>query len=283
MNSRQNPILRSLASLTVVLVTFTAKTARAQGASGAAVSSPVTPIEREQHQEAQLLQRHKPFYFAYGNPNSKIQVSFKTPLLNKFPLYFGYTQLMFWRLRENSVPFKDMTFNPEFFYRFYLNPSSTLRSIDAGFWGHNSNGKAGSVSRSYNTRYVRFNLEKEGHRWTTRANIQLQYLYGFDQTNAEVHRYNEQIQYFVGPLLMNLTFVQLFDGWFDKSEISLDVIPGGKFAQDWDHGGYQLSWSFRLGGVNLTPSFYLQYYHGFAETLLNYNERVDAFRGGIIF
>ena len=273
---KMNSYLRPFVSLSVVLVTFTGWTALAQTSGGSAVSSPTTPIEREQRKEAQLLQRHKPFYFAYGDPNSKLQLSFKSPLLNKYPLYFGYSQIMFWALGANSKPFRDMTYNPELFYRFYLHDDSVVRSIDAGLFGHNSNGKAGAASRSYDTKYVRFNLEKEGHRWTTRANIQLQYLHGFDPTNRDIQAY-------VGPVVMNLTFIQLFDGWFDKSEVSLDLIPGGKFAEKVDFGGYQLAWSFRLGAINLTPAFYLQYYHGFAETLLNYNQRVDEFRGGIVF
>jgi hypothetical protein len=46
--------------------------------------------------ETDILQRHNPFYFAYGHELSKIQVSFKTPLVRDWQLYFGYTQLMFW-------------------------------------------------------------------------------------------------------------------------------------------------------------------------------------------
>lgn len=279
--------LRPFVSATVFALTFSAWTAYAQNAGGPGVSSATSsgnsPIEREQYKETKLLQRHKPFYFAYGDPNSKLQLSFKVPLLTKYPLYFGYTQLMFWALNKNSMPFHDQTFSPELFYRFYLDESNIVRSIDAGFWGHNSNGKGGDVSRSYNTRYVRLNMEKEGRNWTTRANVQLQYLFGYDETNREVHENNKQIKNYVGPLSVNLTFVQLFDGWFDKSEISLSLTPGGKLADRWDHGGYQASWSFRLGAINLTPAFYLQYYHGYAETLLNYNQRVDEFRGGVVF
>lgn len=235
-----------------------------------------SPIQTDEHQEKALLQRHHPFYFAYGQPLSKLVFSFKTPLIRDQPLYFGYTQSMFWALREHSKPFRDLTYNPELFYRWSFHEMGMLKSIDFGLWAHDSNGKAGADSRSYNNHYLRFNFEKQGRRWTTRFSTQLAYLYSFDPTNKDIQRY-------ISPLSLNLSFVQLFDSWIDKSEVALQVSPGGKFANHWETGGYQLSWSFRLGTFKLVPSFYLQYYRGFAETLLNYNERVTEFRGGLIF
>lgn len=233
-------------------------------------------IAGEERKEQSILQRHHPFYFAYNAHLSKMQVSFKSPLLTDWPVYFGYTQQMFWATNEKSAPFRDNTYNPEFFYRWNIKKDVWLNSIDFGPLSHNSNGKAGEDSRSYNAHYVRFNFEKAGHSWTTRASAQLAYFDSFDPTNKDIQDY-------VGPLSLNLTFVQLFDGWFDKSEISLLAAPGGKFAQRWDYGGYQLSWSFRLGGVHLVPAFYLQYYRGYAETLVNYAQKVDMFRAGVVF
>jgi phospholipase A1 len=235
-----------------------------------------TPIEHNDKEEQSLLQRHHPFYFAYGQPLSKLELSFKTPIVKTWPLYFGYTQYMFWALKEDSKPFRDLTYNPELFYRFNMKGAGALKSMDLGLWMHDSNGKSGDDSRSYDSNYVRFNFEREGRRWTTRAALQLAYLHGFDPTNRDIQTY-------ISPLSMSVSFIQLFDSWVDKSEVALQASPGGKFAQDWNHGGYQLSWSFRFGGLQLVPAFYLQYYRGFAETLLNYNERVNEFRAGVIF
>jgi outer membrane phospholipase A len=227
-------------------------------------------------EEESLLQRHHPFYFAYGSGLSKLQLSFKTPVMRDWPLYFGYTQLMFWEVGEKSSPFRDLNYNPEFFYRFDLKNAGVLKSIDLGAWEHNSNGRAGDTSRSLDTNYVRFNLEKAGLRWTTRMSTQLSYMHGFDSANRDIQKY-------VGPLSFHISFIQLFDSWVDKSEVSLQASPGGKFANRWDYGGYQVSWSFRVGKIKLIPAFYLQYYRGFAETLLNYDQRVDQFRVGVIF
>jgi outer membrane phospholipase A len=239
--------------------------------------SPQIDVKKKVDREDQsVLQRHRPFYFAYGNPVSKLQVSFKTPIVRDWPLYFGYTQFMFWALTEKSKPFRDLTYNPELFYRLDKR-WGLLSSVDFGIFAHNSNGKGGKDSRSLDEQYVRLNFDHEGRRWMTRFAVQGAYLHGFDDTN-------KNIQKFLGPLSVSVSFIQLFDGsWIDKSEINLQATPGGKLADSWDYGGYQLSWSFRLGGIDLVPAFYLQYYHGFAETLLNYDKRVSEFRGGIIF
>ncbi len=226
--------------------------------------------------DAAVLQRHYPFYFAYGHALSKLQVSFKSPLVRSRPLYFGYTQLMFWALNDDSKPFRDLTFNPELFYRWDLGQATWLKSVDIGGFNHNSNGKAGPDSRSYNKSYLRANFEHQGPRWISRFSLQGSDLYGFDPGNTD-------IQDFIGPVSFSLSFIQLFKAWVDRSELALQFSPGGKFSHRWGYGGYQASYSFRLGGIHLVPAFYLQYYRGYAETLLNYNQRVNVFRAGLIF
>lgn len=230
-----------------------------------------TAIEEEDH--AYLL-RHNPFYFAYANPTSKVQLSFRTTLIKKVPLYFGYTQVMFWELLHNSKPFQDLTFNPELFYRVDMN-HGWLDNFDAGY-EHTSNGKAGDPSRSYNDAFLRLNFKKELRRWITKFSIKAAYLHAFDTTNANLREY-------VGPLSYKISFIQLFDSWVDKTELSVQATPGGKAGENWGKGGYQFSASFRLGRVNVIPSFYLQYYTGYAESLLNYDRNISTFRGGFIF
>lgn len=229
-------------------------------------------LEEEDHT---YLLRYNPFYFAYGNPLSKLQLSFRTKIVRGLPLYFAYTQQMFWALQQNSKPFRDLTFNPEMFYRFNVENLGWWESLDVGY-AHNSNGRAGDDSRSYNTGYVRANFEKEFRRWIFRFSIRGGYMHAFDDTNRD-------IQTFIGPLSYKLSWIQLYDAWIDKSELALEAIPGGKFGQNIDNGGYQFSWAFRIGGVNLLPSFYVQYYLGYGESLLNYNQYVHAVRAGVMF
>jgi phospholipase A1 len=235
-------------------------------------------LEKMRKEEESLLQRHHPFYFAYGNPTTKAQLSFKVPIVEDIPLYFGYSQLIFWELTENSKPFRDMTYNPELFYRFNLEDGSyILKSIDVGLWNHNSNGKRDLDSRSYNKSYLRFNAAYEFDKWVIRASAQLAALYDFDATNRDIQDY-------ISPVSFSVAIAQLFDGtWVDKSEFSIQASPGGKFANHWEKGGYQFAYSFRLGGLKVVPAFYLQYYTGYAESLLNYDRNEQESRGGVIF
>ncbi len=226
--------------------------------------------------DAYVLQRLYPLYFAYGHRQVKVQVSFKTPLVKSWPLYLGYTQLMFYQFGSTDKGFRDLTYNPELFYRWRMPTLGPLRYIDFGPLSHDSNGKPLPDHRSYNMSYVRGVWEWESARWLTRVAPQLQTIYSFQTTNLDMQKY-------IGPVALNLSFVQLFPFWLDKSEVNLLACPGGKFADDWGHGGYQLSWTFRLGGIHLVPAFYLQYYYGFAETLLNYDRRVNDFRVGLMF
>jgi outer membrane phospholipase A len=231
--------------------------------------------EKIDREDSSILERHYPFYFVYGEPLSKLQLCFKAPVLRGQNLYFAYTQVMFWALQEDSKPFRDLTYNPELFYR-WETPWTLLKSIDFGLIGHTSNGRLGGESRSYDMNYLRFNTERTGHRWLTRMSAQVAYLHGFDPTNRDIQKY-------VSPLSLSISFVQLFDAWFDKSEVAFSAWPGGKFADKWGQGGYEVSWSFRLGAIKIVPAFYLQYYYGYAEALLNYDQHVREFRGGLIF
>lgn len=235
-------------------------------------SDKIVAVERNDS----VLERHNPFYFAYGNPATKVQLSFKVALIRKVPLYFGYTQLIFWKLNEDSKPFNDATYNPELFYRWNFSQTGLIKSLDIGGFEHNSNGKGGADSRSYNQSYLRLNLSTETERWVFKISPEVTHLYDFDETNRDLREY-------VGPFSLQLSLIQLFDGWVDKGELTFKVRPGGNFGQRFDRGGYQVSYAFRLGGLDIVPSFYVQYYHGYGENLLNYNQRVDVFRGGFMF
>lgn len=234
-----------------------------------------TAMSSLEAQEKLRIMYYKPMYFAYGSPLTKIQLSFRVPLLEEVPINLGYSQIIFWELGENSKPFLDATYNPEFFYRMNLD-SSWLRFVDLGVWEHHSNGKGDDVSRSYDTSYIRTNIKYETKSWLAEFGVKFQYLYSIDDTNKDIVDY-------ISPLEFQLKFLQRFDSLFDHLEVIFNFNPGGKYGTELNKGGYQLSFDFHLGGVKVVPAFYLQYYQGYAETLLNYNEKVSEFRAGFMF
>jgi outer membrane phospholipase A len=242
------------------------------------VATSHTMAEKEKiltRQEILKILYYKPMYFAYGNPSSKVQLSFRVPLFEDIPLNFAYSQIIFWELSADSKPFLDATYNPEFFYRMNLK-TEWLPVLDLGLWEHNSNGKGGDDSRSYNQSYLRSVWAFDSKNWITAFYLKVRYLYDLDEGNLDITDY-------VGPFEMGFKFVQRFDSWIDHLDVMLNINPGGKWGTDWEKGGYQISLDFHLGGVKVVPAFYLQYYRGYSETLINYNQQVDSFRGGVMF
>lgn len=240
------------------------------------ISEDDSPAEILRKRARQTLLAYRPIYFAYGEPSSKIQFSFRSELSQKFPINFAYTQVIFWELQKESKPFLDATYSPEIFYRFPRAVDPWV-SVDLGLWAHNSNGKAGADSRSYDYSYVRGVYAKEWTRLSAAFFAKLKVIYGNEETTEEILNY-------VGPLDFGVEVFGLLEGLFiDQAEIRLEVQPGGKFSTEFHKGGYQISANFRIKGIDLNPAFYIQYYHGYAETLINYDQKVDVVRAGITF
>jgi phospholipase A1 len=221
------------------------------------------------------IQYYKPIYFIYGEPEAKVQFSFRAPLVDDVPLNFAYSQTIFWDLKEKSKPFSDATYNPEFFYRKSAD-SENLQSYDIGIWEHNSNGKAGAESRSYNQSYMRLNYLFEGRKWLTQISIKLRVLYGIEKTSDDIRKYT-------GPFDLQVKFIKILDHWLNSSEVLFGFNPGGTFSQQWDRGGYQIGASFRVGRLKIMPAVYVQYYRGYSESLINYDKSVDEIRAGFLF
>jgi phospholipase A1 len=94
-----------------------------------------------------------------SNIEVKFQISFKVLLWEKIfwdkgDLFFGYTQLSFWQLYDKklSSPFRETNYEPEVFFKFDTDFNVLglrNRLITFGF-NHESNGKSGALSRSWN-------------------------------------------------------------------------------------------------------------------------------------
>src|SRR5438445_4986546 len=139
-----NSFGKSVALLWILMSLSIAVCAQNQIKPTAPEASSVTKDDKKvsslELQETLHILYYKPMYFAYGNPLTKIQLSFRVSLFEEFPLNFGYSQIIFWQLGEGSKPFLDATYNPEFFYRMQLD-SSWLCFLDFGIWEHHSYGK----------------------------------------------------------------------------------------------------------------------------------------------
>lgn len=230
------------------------------------------------------LSVYNPMYFLLGvDPGldqSKFQFSFKYRLFNtegflveKAPwvsrFHFGYTQQSLWDLKSQSKPFDDTSYMPEILY---LLPKIDLGieyisafGIQGGFQ-HESNGKGGEDSRSTNYLYIKpvIGIHLFGPYHLKFAPKIYTYVENSDD-NKDLDDYRGYFDLEAGVL--NPEGIALNSHLFWGRE-------GGSIQLDLT---YPMS---QLLGRSLNMYLQAQYFSGYVETLLHYNERHDAFRLG---
>ncbi len=231
------------------------------------------------------LSVHEPMYFLLGvDPGvaqSKLQFSFKYRLFNPngylvdiapwvTGFHFGYTQRSVWDLQGDSKPFDDTSYMPEVFY---LLPKIDLnhRRISAfgiqGGFQHESNGRGGIDSRSTNYLYLKpiLGVHLAGPYHMKIAPKIYTYVENEDENNADLADYRGYFDLEVG--LMDPEGIVLNSHlWWAREgpSVQLDLT-------------YPMT---RLLGKSLNFYLQAQYFSGYAETLLHFDERHDAFRLG---
>ncbi len=231
------------------------------------------------------LSVYEPMYFLLGvDPGldqSKFQFSFKYRLFNPegylaeiapwvTGFHLGYTQRSIWDLKGDSKPFDDTSYMPE---AFYLLPKLDLNlarisafGIQGGFQ-HESNGRAGTASRSTNYLYVKpiTGIHLTGPYHMKIAPKIYTYVENEDENNADLADYRGYVDLEVGILNPEGLALNSHLWWARKGpSIQLDLT-------------YPMA---RLLGKSLNFYLQAQYFSGYAETLIRYNERNDAFRLG---
>jgi phospholipase A1/A2 len=221
---------------------------------------------------------HEPMYFIAGSkdPNAKFQFGFKYQIadtdysylsfLDGF--YFAYTQTSLWDLSAPSAPFFDSSYKPELLYS-YDNligggPTNWFR-LDAQLGAqHESNGKDGVDSRSLNIAYFRPTFVLG---YPTNLHFTLQprvwaYIGDVGEFNADINEYR---------------------GYFDLRAMitykDIQLSAHGRAGKDWDNFSIQVDLTYRIPNTGIYLD--VQYYTGYGESLLLYNERSDVLRAGI--
>ena len=241
---------------------------------------------------------HKLNYFAINNlpGNDKAQVKFQISMkfqilkpdlyflkYNVFPAYFAYTQMSLWDVGQPSAPFEESNYNPEFFLDYPVNAGITgrikLRNIVVSPFEHESNGLAGVQSRSWNRQYVliRFGLESKEKMEVTNSflsdkallYVKLWHAYGYEDETA-----------YLQSIGSNSTFLD----YMGRGEVGISVrnfLWGGSLKdhqldirtpifRDVNKDSYKFE--FRQQIPNMNFAIYLQYWYGYGETLLRFDQ-----------
>ena len=225
------------------------------------------------------LQYYKPIYIIGGNADDqvKIQLSFKYSLFDfnkQNSLYFAYSQYMFWDLYKASSPFREINYNPEIFYQI-TTPISHIDFIQVSPFEHISNGRDKEESRGVNNLYSEIQTSTQ-----TKINIGLcaKIFYSYMRSSK-----NEDIQRFSGNNSIKL-FIQLLgdkkEFYTDKEELYFKI---SSFA--WNKislCNYEVGLKFRIISDVIAPYFFINFYKGYAESLIDYNKKDTAIRAGIL-
>ena len=180
---------------------------------------------------------------------------------------------MFWSVYESSKPFKDITYAPEIFYRFWDHENVFINSIDFGFL-HNSNGKKEEDSRSFDRFFLKFNQASTIGRNVLYNELRIYQIANYDPENADIQKY---LGYW--DFQLRLTNLITFNG--QSVDLEFKIFVGEKVI-DIDRGGKIFGIIYRMGSENFSPAIYFQYYSGYAESLLSYQEKSEEFRIGIL-
>jgi outer membrane phospholipase A len=232
------------------------------------------------------LSEYQPVYFdvsTRGRTTARFQLSFKyrlfTPDPGKQPtfwdhLYLGYTQTSLWDLQGDSKPFIDTTFNPSLFWlsdNVWNSKDQNWRLGLSSGVEHASNGKAGDDSRSVNDAFVQPALNYRFNSGSTLSFAPKIKAY-FGLTSDENPDYAD----YAGYVDWNLKWAQ--DGGLVASAMYRQGASSHRTTQ------LDLAYPLKRIGLNMNGYLHLQYFNGYGETLLGYNQRYKSQLGvGISF
>lgn len=226
------------------------------------------------------LSVYEPVYFIVGGDgglNAKFQISFRYRLFDgegklarKLPwvddLYLSYSQTSLWDLGELSKPFTDTSYRPRLFFANYdlgrVLDGRVRVGVEAGV-GHESNGKEGEESRSFNMLYVRPMLtlgNPDGLRFYAAPLI---HNYIADSENPDLDDYRGYVDWLMGV----------------GSKGGLDFWATLRKGHRSDFGSIELNASYplsKLSGGDLNGWLTLQYFNGYGESLLDYSRKLES-------
>ena len=256
--------------------------------AGATSDAGPAPIADPRPPEPQLS-AYKPTYVVVGPsvPNVKFQFSVKFRLFSPrggaarvvpplADLYFGYTQAALWDVEDPAESTVDTTFMPELFYATHTLPRAheRLTATTLGFQGgvqHESNGRPGEASRNVNYVYAQPTLyfgDSEGLNGRVGTRVRLYFSESDD--NPDISDYYGHADLYAAL----------------RWQRGLQVAAAGRIGESGDRGAIQIDVTYPLKqyvGGEVDTFLHIQYFNGFAESLLTYREHQQTLRVGVAF
>lgn len=216
--------------------------------------------------------------------NKEIQdIITKSTGIQGIDLWFAYTQLSFWQLYNKafSAPFRDTNYEPEILLNFRMQQEipylmeTKLQFINVGF-NHQSNGRSEPLSHSWNRIVANVGFEKYfGPEKKDAFELLLKTWYRLpedkdDDDNPDISRY--------------LGYGELWGTLYWKNQRFAVMLRNNLRSEN--KGAVQLEWSMPLSSIHeklaKNFSFYVQYFNGYGESLLDYNKNINRISAGVM-
>jgi phospholipase A1 len=212
----------------------------------------------------------------YKTVESKFQLSLKLPLsyssllVDGDRIYAAFTIEAWWQVyaKDISSPFRETNYRPEVFYVAPLDwhPNDANTGVMVGF-EHQSNGRSGSLSRSWNRVYAEFIYEQGNLVWSVRPWYRLAEDEKTDPTspkgddNPDIADYMGNVEYGIGYA-------------FGKYELSAEMRQN--FSTN--NGSVQVNLTTPLYGK---LKGYVTVFNGYGDSLIDYNHSQTRFGIGV--
>ena len=225
---------------------------------------------------------HKDNYFISGIPtnkdinsttaDAKYQISFKQILTrSRLPwdtyIYLTYTQKSFWNIYEESLPFKDINFNPSLAVgKFIYDKEERLKGVATLSLEHESNGRDSIYSRSWNRLSLEYttNVSKN-----TIASFKAWLPYSYKEGNPDLLEYVG-----IGQIKVSHTFKP------DKLIFDLRLRKGLNLD---GKGAIRTRVYYNPFSNNISNQYLmLEWFLGQSEGLLNYQKSRSMIRFGYV-
>lgn len=215
----------------------------------------------------------------FSNTEIKFQLSMKAPLaqgvFNGYgDIYVAYTNTSWWQAyNSNSAPFRETNHEPEVFMVFptdYQLWGFDLNAVLAGLT-HQSNGRSGTLSRSWNRLYAQFIFSRDHFAvsikpWWRIPEPEKEP----GQENSSRGDDNPDIEKYMGYGELHLSY--------QIRENNFGMMLRNNLRSD-NKGAVQLDWSFP---INKRFRGYIQYFNGYGESLIDYNDSTNRLSAGVM-
>ncbi|MBO5225046.1 MAG: phospholipase A [Parabacteroides sp.] len=202
------------------------------------------------------------------NSDVKFQLSISQRLTkSKLPfdtyLFIQYTQKAFWNVFQKSLPMRDLNFNPGIGLGHLIIRNNKYIGKAFLMLEHESNGKDSISSRSWNkvTFATALNFSKN---WETQFKTWIPIVDG---------KYNKDLLKYAGIFQIAANYRT------DNRRFNCGVILTKR--KTWTSFNTQIELSYKFNN-NENQYFFLQYYNGYAENLLEYNKYKSMLRIGFV-